>query len=1056
MKFIVSSLVLAAFVIPPAEAQTETELVGLETIVTAIEKLEGNSDAKCHASATRLENFMYGTPLSFEAREKKVVLQKAMILEAWKRASDAARSAGRSEVEASFMQAELDAVISEESLGDGGVRVTLDEGGDEVTLSGRDIRQYGSIAYALRAILAVQQEALLAPDLDLLPLGQEAIDVLKRSIDLRTLAALKLSDEAARASGEPEVTASSFETIWRTLSKTPPVAGELVMAQDPGEPGKVLRRIVDQKIASYAQYNQVRDALLYSNIRAFYARHPWPEDSAQIRATTQAFSEVVMTIAAEWILRAQEKAEMGGSPLIREAHVKAVYDETAPFEINAYEDIIFFRDLGPGKKLTIESYDADSFRDSGLHFLLLKQIIDTPGFPLQKDFDPFAAEYLAEGVAQIGVLTFRVAGMVAREQGDPVLGPSHVIAARDRIVSLMGQQLAAAPSQRSAPETKLVSSDSRIAVEKGRWFSDITTQTGIDYVHRSSDWLSRFMRSFLYSVHAPDAPNPRKGEAAHDAPPAFSGSGIAADDVDGDGLADILVVGGLGNRLYLNDGEGGFVDVTERAGLDFRGADGKPGEPRQPVIADFDNDGLQDILITYVNEDHRLYRSNGDGTFVDVSRRTGLGGKGLVGSAAAVLDFDRDGLLDIYITYYGNYVEGVGPNLARVNTNATPNKLFRNEGGFRFRDVSAGSGVENTGWSQAVAAVDLDGDGWQDLIVGNDFGVNSYYRNEGDGTFTDLAGELGTDIPTSAMNVGAADLNRDGHPDIYISNILTLVKDEKYVLPTEETRMKLDPEKLATMRIVASNHLFTSVSDEGVLERYVLSSEIDRADTGWAWDADFFDFDNDGDDDLYCVNGLNEYKFYDASFGVRTPEGEKTLVFSVNDEERNVLFVNEGGRLRVPAAESGLDFSGNSRAAAYLDFDHDGDLDVAVNNFNEPLRFFRNDAGSTAGHWIAVRLIGDPEVGSNRDAIGAVLRVHPEGGLPVWRTVQGGTGYLSHHPKEQHVGLGRAERADLEIVWPNGARQRVEGLRANGRYVIVQNDEAGSVETDESDLRSGS
>lgn len=1033
------TILLALFATLPllAQADDETELVGLDTIVDAIEQLEGRSDAKCHASATRLENFMYGTPLTFEAREAKVRLQKAFILDLWEQASDKARANGAPRVDAAVIQPFLDEALPAVTRDNGDVIVTLPERNETLLLTERDVRQYSSIAYALRAILSVQQEALLSPELDLLPLTQDAIDSVKRTVDLHTLAALNLSDRTARRSNETEVTATNFAGNWNEISTVAQGQDEITLAAGNAKPGEVVRRIVDQKLASYAKYNSnARDFLFYSNIRAFYARHPWPDDMEQIREITQAFSTVSMNITAEWILRAQAKAIDEGDPLIRESHIAEVFHETAPFEVNQYEDITFFYNLPHQKRLKIEAYDADSFRDSGLHFQLVKQVIDSPNFPLTADFDPFAAEYLAEGVAQMGVLIFRVAGMIAKEKGDPVLTADHVVEAQDRIAALMKQQLDT-PAPKVA-KTPIASAAATAVPVSGEFFDDISSSTGIDYVHRSSDWLSRFIRSFLYSVHAPDAPNPTRGEAAHDAPPAFSGSGIAADDIDGDGDDDVLVVGGLGNRLYLNNGDGTFVDTTRRAGINFLGEDGKPGEARQPIIADLDNDGDQDILITYVDADHRLYRNDGDGTFTDVSKRAGLGGKGLVGSAATVFDFDRDGLLDVYLAYYGNYVEGVGPNLARVNTNATPNKLLRNTGGMKFEDVSAGSGTENRGWSQAVAAVDFDADGWQDLIVGNDFGVNSYYRNNGDGTFTDVAGMLGTDIPSSAMNVGTADLNRDGFPEVYISNILTLVKDEKYVLPTEDTKMKFRKEKLATMRIVASNHLFKSAAEDGELASYVLSDEIDRADTGWAWDADFFDFDNDGDDDLYCVNGLNEYKFYDATFPIQTPEGEQQIIFSVNEKEPNVFFVNEDGRLKDRSDVSGAGFSGNSRAAAYLDHDLDGDLDIVVNNFHEPVRFFRNNAESLDRNWIKVKLVGDVKQHTNRDAIGAVLQLRPDSAPAIWRTVQGGTGYLSHHPKEQHFGIGFAERADLEIIWPNGNKDVIRGLKANERYEIHQ------------------
>ncbi|MCP5053357.1 MAG: VCBS repeat-containing protein, partial [bacterium] len=210
-------------------------------------------------------------------------------------------------------------------------------------------------------------------------------------------------------------------------------------------------------------------------------------------------------------------------------------------------------------------------------------------------------------------------------------------------------------------------------------------------------------------------------------------------DLNGDGIQDVLLLSGSGNALYLGDGKGRFRDITREAGIVFQRQDGHFGEPRQPLIADFDNDGLQDILITYVNDSHKLYKNLGKAKFKDVSFASGLGGKNLVGGPATTFDYDKDGLLDIYIGYFGNYLEGTLPTLTRKNLNALPNKLFKNLGNMKFKDVTQKSGVGNTGWGQAVAHTDFDLDGWQDLIVGNDFGVNEYYRNRGDGTFETVA-----------------------------------------------------------------------------------------------------------------------------------------------------------------------------------------------------------------------------------------------------------------------------------------------------------------------------
>jgi hypothetical protein len=579
----------------------------------------------------------------------------------------------------------------------------------------------------------------------------------------------------------------------------------------------------------------------------------------------------------------------------------------------------------------------------------------------------------------------------------------------------------------------LVSSDNVTRLSGGEtYFTEVTRGAGIRFVHRSSDWLSRLLRSYLKKSETVGTLN---------VPPAFGGSGAAAGDVNGDGIPDVLLLGGAGNALYLGDGRGNFRDITAGSGIVSRGADGHFGEPRQPIIADFDNDGRQDILITYVNDDHKLYRNLGNASFKDVSPIAGLGGKNLVGGPAAVFDYDNDGLLDIYICYFGDYIHGRLPTLSRKNLNGLPNKLFKNKGNMQFEDVTDKSGVGNTGWGQAVSHTDFDLDGRQDIIVGNDFGINVYYRNRGDGTFEDVAGKLGTDKPSFTMNVGITDLNRDGFPDIYISNIVTMVKDEKYVLPGADTTMKFDPARLSRMRVIEANDLFLSRGSGGKLEGYTLSDVIGRgfSSTGWSWGADFFDFDNDGDDDLYCVNGMNEYKVYsDTPYYTSVFKEKRKIRLPVYEKESNVFFVNEGGKLQNHSKQSGTDWLGNSRSTVYLDFDNDGDLDIVLNNYHGPALVFRNNSQQLNNNWLKIKLSGDPQKKSNRDAIGAKVIVYKDNRQIAWREIHGGHGYLSMGPKIQHVGLGKEKTVGVTVIWPNGEISKFKDVKANRQYLIDQ------------------
>jgi hypothetical protein len=226
-----------------------------------------------------------------------------------------------------------------------------------------------------------------------------------------------------------------------------------------------------------------------------------------------------------------------------------------------------------------------------------------------------------------------------------------------------------------------------------------------------------------------------------------------------------------------------------------------------------------------------------------------------------------------------------------------------------------------------------------------------------------------------------------------------------------------------------------SDSEEGRLRRYESSNAAERGNAvGWAWDAEFFDFDNDGDDDLYVLNGANEYFNYLAH---RKVDGEATFDWNM---EPNVFYRNEDGALKNVSKQSGADFAGNSRSAVYVDPDRDGDLDIAINGFHGPAAFFRTELEQADTHWVKIRLEGDPERGSNRDAIGARILATTQEGIQVWREIHGGSGYLSMEPKEQHVGLGASSRVDLTIHWPGGGVQKVEGLAVDRTWSIRENE----------------
>lgn len=1007
------------------------EVSDFQPVIGQIGQLENNKDPKCHATASRLEDFMYGTPLSFEARDKRIAFQKRYVKTLWLAYTKKINSHSDEQDQLAIFK-EIEQNYFTYTEDDRGIHLTFSDN-QTVFIAARDYRQYSTVAYALRAILSVHQSFLFESE-TLAPLDEEVMTYFKKSIDLAVLALLQESDRLARKENDFQIGDSHINAAEKKLFNDLNSRPSTTLTKNKGKHDyrALVYEIINQKLAAYRNYNKINQSVFLRNIQVYFSRILWPKDPAVSKELTNFYTDLMVQFSSNLLNNAEQRAILQNKPTMEYEAVYHAVQSYLPHSINLFEDVTYFPNLDMQNQIVIEAYDLDAFRDSGLHWQYLKYALDDRESNIEVALDPFALELLVEGIAQFAVLVFRMGGTNAKEQGQEVMEIQHL---KNAILNFQKKL----DEHHNIPSTKIdtkiisVESDASLPIETP--FSEISDEVALNFEHRNSDWLNRTIRGYVVKED--------ENMARLAIPPAFGGSGVAAEDMDNDGWVDILLLGGRGNRLLKNDKGNQFVDVTDQAGLNWKRPDGNYGEPRQPILVDFDNDGWQDIFISYANDDHRIYRNKGDGTFEDMTEQANLGGKGLIGGPATAIDYDKDGLTDIYVGYFGNYLKGELPTLKRHNINGSPNKLFRNVGNFKFEDVSEGSGLQNLGWTQAVGHADINGDSWQDLIVGNDFGINAYYLNNQDGTFTDVSATMATDKPSYTMNIGISDLNRDMRPDFYISNIVVMEKDDKYVLPNEDTQAHFDPSSLATMRVVEANDLFISSTNKNGSPTYAKSTAIGRgySATGWSWDADFFDFDNDGDDDLYCLTGMNQYSVYGTSNEYyNSPEGQaKEVTYANSNEEANILFSNEQGTLEVVTNSGGLDYSGTSRSAAFFDMDNDGDLEVIVNDYQNKAKLFRNNTQeeANANNWVAIKLIGNPSQKITRDAIGTTLILTTPDGEKQWKEVYSTTGYLSVHPKVTHFGLGTATTSNLEIRWPNGHVQIVEDVAPNKKHVII-------------------
>jgi hypothetical protein len=518
---------------------------------------------------------------------------------------------------------------------------------------------------------------------------------------------------------------------------------------------------------------------------------------------------------------------------------------------------------------------------------------------------------------------------------------------------------------------------------------DVTSQSGIHFQHNSGAYGGKLLPETL-------------------------GSGCAFLDYDADGWQDVLLVNAMdwpGHkrqrstlRLYRNNRNGTFADVTKSAGLDIE------MYGMGVAVGDYNNDGFPDILITCVGQ-NRLFRNTGKGKFVDATQKSGLQGRQAFSTSAIWFDHDRDGLLDLFVCNYvrwsaehdvfcsldGQHKSYCTPEAYRGDTSW----LFHNRGDGTFEDVTATSGIfDSSSKSLGVAMIDYDHDGWPDLLVANDTQPNKLYRNLENGKFKDVAVEAGLAFSAdgkarAGMGVDVGDFENSSKPGIAITNF--------------------DNEMIGLYR----------ATRPGVYDDIATASGIGLATRNTlGFGCAFLDADLDGTLDLAVANG-------------HIDETVRNIRGNTGYAQAPQLFLNRGGARFVDVASEvggGFDQPKVGRGLAYGDFDRDGDLDVLLTTNNGPAFLYRND--QTAGNRsIRFRLQGTK---SNRDAVGAVVRIF-YGGQTQSRTVHGGSSYLSQSELPVTFGVGKRDKIERATIdWPSGLSEEFKDLSGGKSYQCIE------------------
>jgi hypothetical protein len=526
--------------------------------------------------------------------------------------------------------------------------------------------------------------------------------------------------------------------------------------------------------------------------------------------------------------------------------------------------------------------------------------------------------------------------------------------------------------------------------DPGQIFEDVTTKSGIRFKQEASRTSQKYLPETMVG-------------------------GVAMFDYDNDGWLDLFFVNGaklldpmphgatpdksdprFWNRLYRNNRDGTFTDVTEKAGLQghFYGMGVATG--------DYDNDGNVDLLVTNLGG-NILYHNNGDGTFSDVTAKAGVGGSGWCVGAAFV-DYDRDGRLDLVVSRYlewdfsmnvfcGGHEPGYRAYCHPDQFNPISHLVFHNNGDGTFTDVSKKCGIAGSpGKGLGIAINDFDGDGWPDIFIANDAIAEQLFRNNHDGTFAEVALTAGLAYDQnghvfSGMGTDFGDYDNSGWPSLFVTDLA----NQKYKL---FHNVKGSFEEVTDSLGVGT----TTISHSG-------------------WGSKWIDYDNDGRLDLFIAQGhvMDNIELTEPRLHYREPP---------------ILLKNEPTGFRNVSAQAGEVFSvpGAARGAAFGDLDNDGFIDIAINCHESPALILRN-LGNNGNHWLTLNLVGTT---SNRDGIGSKIRLVTDEGKQQTAFVSTAGSYISASDKRAHFGLGPSKKAQIvEITWPSGIVQRLESVAAD-------------------------
>ena len=1017
------------FVSNLAAEQASSYAAFAQRILLQIEQQESSKDATCWTTVRMMEQFFTGAPLHTHASLLKIEASKLLIYKLWRKASLAAKTC---EVQLAELESTLPSSLK-------GLSIDFSDPNSMRLNNPREIAllDYHKVTENWRLILSVLYEALAkqglfsADSFNLKLLSWPSAERLAAAATVLTMRLLEEARLIAEQAGHHAVLPADIRNAYlklieqyqlsdRDLQLNMSAQSECARAFSSQSSAPLLvntRNNINNKIKSLRAWNAPvwGSVAEEENIRKLLSR------VAGKPITPKGFKYLLKRLLQTSADLARGELPVEANPLLltqlSEWKLRDAPDDpkllSVTWAFNALQHVFPVRTAVNGDVFVVSkpdnlidslaakhdfaetrliASDLDAVRDTSIHWYVMREVWSKSG---ALALDPFAAELMAERLSELTLFILKRATEIAEEYQQQLLG-----------ISVFENAFQVSFDRTLRLEDDLVWDKTlydRRSKELKKYapplFADMSATSGIARrvcntdIGYSKDYPLFEMLSEGAQI---DLSKPQRVSDIQGS----TGSGLAVADVNSDNLPDLFLAGEGCNRLYINQGDYRFKDQSESWGiLD------KHYDSHHPIFVDIDNDGLLDLFVTHREQPSRLFWQKEKGKFIDWTKASGITTK-QGASAATFFDFDNDGLLDLFVGHYG-----ISPP-ALYGLNAMPNQLYRNLGNGKFLDVSAASGMASRRWALASIAFDHNQDGLLDLFIANDFGFDELFINQGGGKFKNLAKQLRADDRGNGMNASVVDINHDGRFDLYVSVIDMFSKSFSFVLPQPDSLLEFDKRIQKSFFYIDENQLLVTQPDG----RFVPQQRqyIEPGNRGWAWSANFFDYENDGDLDFYVANGFIED--------------------SLAQQQANQLFISDARRLYHHTGAQVAAFKGNSRAVAALDLNNSGNSDLVVTNYQAAPVILKN-LNKQKNSWIKLRLRG---VQSNRNGIGASVRVFVKGQKPQLRQVTAGSHYLSQEDSTLMIGLGKAKSVErLEVLWPGGKKQIIKGPLAAGKTHLV-------------------